>query len=122
MVVLGSFYVGVYKYARPVSLYYWIVVFRVAYSVSNEIQRFIEAISDAAQQAPIFLSMQEMAGYVASVQSQTGVNKKIDSGILQLMMPDRTHLTHYDTAGSKKMLYSDIQHLMIQGDNFNGED
>ena len=37
-------------------------------------------------------------------------------------MPDGTHPTYADTTGSEKMLYSNIQRLMIQGDNFNDED
>ena len=122
MFVRGSFYVGVYKYARPGSIYNWIVVFTVACSVSNYRQGVIEAITAADHQDPIFLSRQETSDYVASVQSQTGVNKKIDAGVLQLMIPDGTHLTYADTSGSKKMLYNYIQRLIIQGNNFNDDD
>ena len=38
------------------------------------------------------------------------------------MMLDGTHPTYSDTTGSEKMLYIDIQRLIIQGDNFNDED
>ena len=100
MIVRGSLSIGVYKYARPGSLSNWIVVFKVARGASHEIQIVIEAIVAAAKKAPIFLSRQETYDYVASVLLQTGVNKKIDSGILQVMMPDVTHTEYSDTAGS----------------------
>ena len=87
MVVQGSFSVGVYKYARPGSLYDWIIVFKFAHGASYKSQSVIEAIAAAAQQAPIFLSGQETSDYVASVRSQTGVNKNLVAGILQVMMP-----------------------------------
>ena len=38
------------------------------------------------------------------------------------MMPYGTHPTYADITGSKKMLYSNIQSLTIQGDTFNDED
>ena len=56
MVIRGSFYVGVYKYARPGYLSDWIVVFKVARGAIYERQSVIEAISAADKQAPIFLS------------------------------------------------------------------
>ena len=37
MVVRGYFYVGIYKYSRPDSLYDWIVVFKVARGASYDI-------------------------------------------------------------------------------------
>ena len=52
MVVRGSFYVGVYKYARPGSFSDWIVVLKVARGASYEIQSVIEAISGAAHIVP----------------------------------------------------------------------
>ena len=122
MFVQGCFSVGVYKYARPGCLYDWIVVFKVSCGESYESQVVIEDIAAASQKDPILLSRRETSDYVTSIQSQTGVNKKLASGILQVMMSDRTHLTYADTAGSKKILYSNIQSLIIQGDNFNGGD
>ena len=65
MVVLGSFYVGVYKYARSEYLYDWIVVFNVAQGESYEIQSVIEAIDTADHQAPILLSRRENSDYVS---------------------------------------------------------
>ena len=56
MVLQGYFSDGVYKYARPVYLYDWIVVFKVTCSASYESQSVIEAIAAADQQAPILLS------------------------------------------------------------------
>ena len=56
MVVRVSLYVVVYKYARPGSHYDWVVVFKVSWGASYDIQSGIEAISAAAQQDPIFLS------------------------------------------------------------------
>ena len=53
MVVLSSFSVGVYKYARPGSLYHWVFVFKVACGASYESQSFVGSIDDAVQQAPI---------------------------------------------------------------------
>ena len=67
--LLDSLSVGVYKYARPVSLSDCIFVLKVARSVSYESQGAIEAIAAADQQVPIFLSRQETADYVASVRS-----------------------------------------------------
>ena len=55
MVVRGSLYVGVYKYARPGSLSDWIVVFKVNQGASYKSQNVIEDIAADAQQAPIFL-------------------------------------------------------------------
>ena len=52
---------------------------------------------------------------------QTGVNKKLAAGVLQVMITDGTHPTHADTTGSEKMLYSNIQRLIIQGNTFNNE-
>ena len=37
-------------------------------------------------------------------------------------MPDGTHLKYSDTPGYEKMLYSDIQPLIMQGNTFNDED
>ena len=88
MVVCGYFYVGVYKYARPVSLQDWIVVFKVTHGAMYKIQSVIEAIATASQQAPIFLLRQETFDYVASIPSQTGVNKKHAAGILQVIILD----------------------------------
>ena len=53
---------------------------------------------------------------------QTGDNKKLVAGILQVMIPDGTHLIYADTTVSEKMLYCNIQHLIVQGDTFNDED
>ena len=122
MFVQGYFSVGVYKYSRPGSLYDWIVVFKANRCTSNERQILIEAIADAAQQAPTLLSRQETSNYVTSARSKTGVNKNISAGILQVMKPDRTHLAHADTTGLEKMLYINIKRLIFQGNNFNGED
>ena len=36
-------------------------------------------------------------------------------------MPDGTHPTYYYTTGSEKILYSNIQCLIIQGDTFNDD-
>ena len=38
------------------------------------------------------------------------------------MMTDRTHPAYADTTGSGRMLYSNIQILIIQGNNFNDKD
>ena len=122
MVVQGSFYFGVYKYARTGSLYDWMVVFKVTLGASYKSQSVIEAIDDADKKAPIFLSRKETYDYFASVWSQTGVNKKLAAGILQVMIPAGTHPTHADTTGYENMLYSNIQCLIMQGDNFNDED
>ena len=51
-----------------------------------------------------------------------GVNKKLAAGVLQVMITDVTHPTNADTTGSKKMLYSDIQYFIMQGNAFNEED
>ena len=64
----------------------------------------------------------ETSDYVASVRSPTGVNKNLDAGILQVMMPDVTNLAYSDTTGSEKIMYSNIQSLIIQGNTFNDED
>ena len=64
----------------------------------------------------------ETSEYVASVQSQTGVNKNLSAGILQVMMPDVTHLEYSYTTGSEKIMYINIQSLIIQGNTFNDED
>ena len=122
MVVQGSLSVGVYKYARPDSLPDWIVVFKVAHGASYKRQSAIEATAAADQQAPIFLSRQETYDYVASVWLKNGVNKKLDSSILQVMMPDVTYPTYADATGYEKMLYISIQRLIIQGNNVNDED
>ena len=122
MVVWGSFYVGFYKYARPCFLSDWIVVFNVYGGASYESQIVVEAIADAAQQAPIFLSRWETSDYVPSIQLQTGVNKNLSSIIIQVIIPDRTHPEYADTTGSDNMFYSNTQLLIIQGDNFNDED
>ena len=82
IVVRGYFSVGVYKYARPGSLSEWIVVFNLTRGASYDIQSVIETIDPATHQAPIFLSMQETSDYVASVRSQTGVNKKLAADVL----------------------------------------
>ena len=66
--------------------------------------------------------MKETTGFVASVRSQTDVNKKLAAGIVQVMITGGTHPTYADTTGSDKILYSDIQHLIIQGKTFNDED
>ena len=97
-------------------------MFKVNCSASYESQRCVVAISAADPQAPIFLSVRENSDYVTSVELQTSVNKKLDTDILQLMMPDGTHPTYADTTGSEKMLYRDIQRLIIQVDTFNDED
>ena len=68
------------------------------------------------------LSRQETSWYVTSVQSQTGVKKKISDGIIQVMMLDGKHPTCADTTVSENMLYRKIQRLIIQGNNFNDED
>ena len=52
---------------------------------------------------------------------QTGVNKKLDAGVPQVMITDVTHPTHADTTGSEKIMYSNIQRLIIQGNTFNNE-
>ena len=121
MFVLGSFYVGIYTYTRPDSLYKWIVVFNVARGASYDTQIVIEAIADDYQHSPLFLLRRETSDYVASAQSQTSVNKKLDVGILQVMMSDVTHTTYADTTGSDMMLYINIKRLIIQGNNFNDE-
>ena len=100
----------------------WIYVFKVARGASYESQSVIEATASAGQNNQIFLSRRENSDYVASIQPKTGVNNNLDDGILQGMMPDGTHLTHADTTGSEKMLYRDIQHLIMQGNTFNDED
>ena len=122
MVVRGYFYVGIYKYARPGSISDWIVVFKVARSKIYEIQGIIEARSSADKHDPIFLSSQEPYDYVASIRSQSGVNKKLAAGIIQVMMPDGTHPTYSDTTGSENMLYRNIKFLITQGNNFNDGD
>ena len=109
----GSFYFGVYKYARPGSLSDCIVLFKVARDERYKIQSVIEDTAAAAQQAPILLSRRETSDYVFSIQSKTGVNKKLAAGILQLIMPDGTYPAYSDTTGSEKMSYIDIQHLII---------
>ena len=88
MVLQGSFSVGVYKYARPGSISDWIVVFRVTRDASYDIQSVIEAISAAAQQAPMFLSRRENSNYIASIRSKNGVKKNLVAGILQVMVTD----------------------------------
>ena len=50
----------------------------------------------------------ETSDYVAFIQSQTCVNKKLAADILQVMMADGTHPTYADTKGSKNMLYIDL--------------
>ena len=122
MVVRGSFSVGVYKYARPGSLYDWIVVLKVTHGASYESKSAVEAIDDAAQQALTFLTRWENYDCVTYFRSQTSVNKKLASDILQVIIPDITHPAYADTTSSEKMLYSDIQNLIIQGDTFNDED
>ena len=67
MVVQGSFYFGVYKYARTGSLYDWMVVFKVTLGASYKSQSVIEAIDDADKKAPIFLSRKETSDYFTSV-------------------------------------------------------
>ena len=72
-------------------------MFKVARDASYDIQSVIEAMASAAQQAPIFLSRRENSYCVASVWSQTGVNKKLAAGILQVIILDGTHSTYADT-------------------------
>ena len=67
MVVQRYFCVGAYKYARPGSISNWVVLFKVSLGASYESQSVIEAISSAANQAPILLSSQKTSDYVASV-------------------------------------------------------
>ena len=75
MVVRGYSSVGLYNYARPGSLSYWIVMFKVSRGERYKSQSVIEAINAADMQAPIFLSRRENYDYVASVQLQTSVNR-----------------------------------------------
>ena len=67
MFVWGSFYVGVYKHARPGSISNRIIVFKVTRGASYEIQGIIEAIAADSQQDPIFLSRRVNSEYVASI-------------------------------------------------------
>ena len=112
-VLWGSLSVGVYNYAIPGSIYDCIVLFKVARDASYEIQSVVEDIADAYQKAPIFLSKQETSDYFASVLSQTDVNKNLAVGILQVIILDGTHLAHSGTTVFEKMLYRDIQQLII---------
>ena len=122
MVARVYLYVGDYKYERPGSLYNRIVVFEVAHGKNYKIQSVIEAIADSDQQDPIFLSRKETCDYVASVRSKNGVKKNIAAGILQVTIPDVTQPTYADTTGSEKMLYNNIQRLIIQGNTFNDKE
>ena len=122
MVVGGYFSVGFYKYVRPDSLSEWIVVLKVDCGASQKSQSVIEAIAASTHEDPIFLSGQYTYDYVVSVQLQNGVNKKLASSILQVMIPDGTHTTYADTTGSEKMFYINTQHLIIRSYTFNDED
>ena len=53
---------------------------------------------------------------------QTGVIKKLSAGVLKVIIQDGTHTTYADTTGYDKMLYKNIQLLIMQGNNFNDED
>ena len=48
--------------------------------------------------------MQEISDYVTYGRLQTGVNKKLAAGILQIIITYETHPTYYDTTGPEKVL------------------
>ena len=114
-----GFSIGVYKFSTPGCLSDWVAVIKIASGTNDQSRCVQEVIAAASQQAPIFLSQRETCDFIASIRSQTGINKKHAAGILQTLMPDGTYPIYGNQKSSiEKQLYSDIAHLIRKGDKF----